>query len=594
MKKKSSVASPSSTKKPNLRSSTGPDSIHFSAKTPEKPPQRTRNRGVALSVSEIKRVGKELQDRKQQCSETTSSQTKSSVRRQISLWPSSSGEPKITVDEPKLPQKYEILGEFFHHLDSLILIFRLKRWTPSFKKISSRIESLADRRFTMGHLAQLKFVLPEAIILKKILVHDERTSCMEADIHISIDPKAVGSDERVPLRKLFWTRLRDFWESHPEGDEIPEEALPEPFNRPKEDSLLDKLKTSLPTKMSSCMPYNVIVNKAESADNDDNVSVPVETSVEFPNEHLVAPSDMPPSFRPWFSQKLKLDGADDVNQKCPLDLLQPVAFPVSESSLKESEPFKDIKYHMETSPAKLPSEAASTESCPTICASQESSGVSSATPTKDKSLKSIDALGTPVKLVSTPIRLMSATPALRPSKRPYMSPDDNTTSSLNKLARRPPSSRSLKFNTPVKQKEVVSEHNAGDLPFDDDVFDILPENLIQSIREKERMTMEERDPAISQARRRAKNITRLPNLFDMIRLLLRQRSCITKTELVSKIISGHCDITDRSEVEEQLSLLLELAPEWISEKLASSGDLLVMINKMASPETIRASLEAAK
>lgn len=29
------------------------------------------------------------------------------------------------------------------------------------------------------------------------------------------------------------------------------------------------------------------------------------------------------------------------------------------------------------------------------------------------------------------------------------------------------------------------------------------------------------------------------------------------------------------EVEEQLSLLLELVPEWISEKLASSGDLLM-------------------
>ncbi|KAL2323452.1 hypothetical protein Fmac_027831 [Flemingia macrophylla] len=188
----------------------------------------------------------------------------------------------------------------------------------------------------------------------------------------------------------------------------------------------------------------------------------------IPNEHLVAPSDMPPSFRPWFSQKLKLDGADDVNQKCPLDLLQPVAFPVSESSLKESEPFKDIKYHMETSPAKLPSEAASTESCPTICAFRESSGVSSATPSKDKSLKSIDAMGTPNEKYAEVQDCKFVT-------------DDNTTSSLNKLARRPPSSRSLKFNTPVKHKEVVSEHNAGDLPFDDDVFDILPENLIQSV-----------------------------------------------------------------------------------------------------------------
>ncbi|OMO77649.1 hypothetical protein CCACVL1_14905 [Corchorus capsularis] len=40
-----------------------------------------------------------------------------------------------------------------------------------------------------------------------------------------------------------------------------------------------------------------------------------------------------------------------------------------------------------------------------------------------------------------------------------------------------------------------------------------------------------------------------------------------------KIITGHCDIVDRGEVEEQLKLFQELAPEWISEKLASAGDL---------------------
>jgi len=60
------------------------------------------------------------------------------------------------------------------------------------------------------------------------------------------------------------------------------------------------------------------------------------------------------------------------------------------------------------------------------------------------------------------------------------------------------------------------------------------------------MTTEERDPAITQAKKRKKNIANLPKLFDMIRLLLRQRNCITKMELVSKIISSHSDIVDRS------------------------------------------------
>jgi len=58
--------------------------------------------------------------------------------------------------------------------------------------------------------------------------------------------------------------------------------------------------------------------------------------------------------------------------------------------------------------------------------------------------------------------------------------------------------------------------------------------------------MEERDPDITRAKKRKKIIANLPRLFDMIRLLLRQRNCITKDELVMKIISSHSDIVDRS------------------------------------------------
>ncbi|KAL2992161.1 hypothetical protein AAZX31_10G034000 [Glycine max] len=593
-KSSDATASPTSRgryKKPNFRSSKSqpPSPVQFSSKTPEKPPHRIRNRGVALSVADIRKAAcKRLQDQKQ-CTEMTSAPSSStlnkSVRRQISLWPSSPSKPKTTDDESnKLPEKYEILDEFFDRLDTLVSLHRLKRWTPTFTSISSRIESLTDRRFTHSHLAQLKFILPNAIVLKKHLVLDERTSCMKPDIHISLDPDAVEADDaklppqrgRVSLKKVFRARLRDFCESHPEGDEIPEGTLPEPFNRPKKDSVLDMLETRLPTKLPPCMRYSDIVNNAESAKLDEKLSVLVNTSIELPNEHLAAPSHMSPSFR-----------AGDVQKNPLLDLLQPLAFPVSESSRNENTPFVDTESHLKTSPAKLALEASSSESCLTICAPLESSCAHPATPSKtteytenkDGSLKSIDAMSTPAKLVSTPIRLMSATPALRSPKRHYMSPDDHSISSLNKLARRPPRSRSLKFDTPVKNK--------------DDIFDTLQESTIQSIREKERLAMEKRDPAITEAKKRKKNIASLPKLFDMIRGLLRQRNCITKAELVSKIISSRCDIADRSEVEEQLNLLQELAPEWISEKQVSSGDLLLFINKMLSPETVRASLEEA-
>ena len=65
--------------------------------------------------------------------------------------------------------------------------------------------------------------------------------------------------------------------------------------------------------------------------------------------------------------------------------------------------------------------------------------------------------------------------------------------------------------------------------------------------EKERKAIEERDPAISQAKRRQCMIACLPKLFNMINYLFQsiKRSVITKEELMHKIIASHCDIDDR-------------------------------------------------
>jgi chromatin licensing and DNA replication factor 1 len=88
------------------------------------------------------------------------------------------------------------------------------------------------RRFTHNHLAQLKFILPEAIDIKKILMFDERTSCMKPDLHVTINPDAVEFDAKLKsesgnmcLRKLFRERLKDFWKSHPEVWLIYSEAI---------------------------------------------------------------------------------------------------------------------------------------------------------------------------------------------------------------------------------------------------------------------------------------------------------------------------------------------------------------------------------
>ncbi|KAH9304148.1 hypothetical protein KI387_008552, partial [Taxus chinensis] len=85
-----------------------------------------------------------------------------------------------------------------------------------------------------------------------------------------------------------------------------------------------------------------------------------------------------------------------------------------------------------------------------------------------------------------------------------------------------------------------------------------------------------REVGQSAAKRRQQMLACLPKLFNMIRDIFRsiKRSVITRQELIHKIISNHCDVTDRSEVEEQLQLLQELVPDWISGRTSTTGDFL--------------------
>ncbi|KAE9619360.1 hypothetical protein Lal_00047907 [Lupinus albus] len=585
------------------------DPISLSSKTPEKTVEltpRLRNRGVALSVSEIRKVAKGLHDQNHRKKESELALVKGkSVKRKISM-PSPS-KSKTASDEPKIPEKYEILCEFFHGLDSSIRLTQMKGRMPSFTNIAPKIECLSDRRFTLGHLAQLKFILPEGILIKRVQVFDERTSCMKPDLHVTINRDAILSDakllpkcdsmsESMQMRLLFRTKLGEFCKSHPEGDEIPEAVLPEPFSRPKQDCFSDILKTpSLahpPTVLSSRMLDNDIVDYIES-NREKHMSV-VKTSIEALDQQPAVASHLSQSFRSRFWQKSKENRADILQQNLGSDSFQTLSHPVSESNpLQKSLPLVGTG---STFPVKMVSEAASSEICPTICASS-SYFESSSAPTAATPSKTIEYTSTPVKLVDTPSRPMTVTPSIHPSKKHYITPDDNSSSSMNKLARRPPrSTRSLKFDSPMKNKETEDKNVACGLSINDDIFDILPESLLESIWEKEKVTMEERDPAISQAKRRQKMIASLPKLFNMIHLMFHSMNCslITKAELVKKIISGHRDIVDKREIEEQLNLLLELVPEWIYEKLTSSGDILLGINKTLNPGTIRASLEAAK
>ncbi|TYI55483.1 hypothetical protein E1A91_D11G145100v1 [Gossypium mustelinum] len=583
------------------------------SKTPEKHssqlPNRARNRGVALSIKEIRQVA-------QSRPKPPTDQTKS-ARKQILSWPNESPPPKTSGGRPdKLPEKYEMLCEFFNSLDSAIRLLRSKGSMPTFTNISPKIECLTDRRFTYCHLAQLKHVLPEAIEIKRMLVFDEKTSCMKPDLHVSIIMDAIGCGDNsksetknMKLRKVFRDRLADYIKAHPEGDEIPEEDLPEPFNRSKKNIQKNMIKGPISLSSDASLTDTIMEQQSVAA-NDEVVqeeAQPQPSNHTKPNSKLaletlpglvnhlqpVVASHVSRSFRKRFSLKTTSKVQEAV-QKCS-------NFQGPEICANRSASSDETTFAPTPSPTKFISKPTTSKTHPKNCLPATPVKEFNPFKTEDESpIKAGCIQSTPVKLASTPARLMTATPTLQPQKRCYMSPDEVSATSSNKLVRRPPRTRSLKFDTPMKEEmDVDDTQEMAGKPVDnnkDDILSILPESLRHSIREKERKALEEQDPAISQAKQRQRMIACLPKLFNMIHYLFQsiKRSVITKEELMHKIIAGHCDIVDRGEVEEQLKLLQELAPEWIYEKMASAGDLLVCINKVSSPESIRMRIQEAK
>jgi len=210
------------------------------------------------------------------------------------------------------------------------------------------------------------------------------------------------------------------------------------------------------------------------------------------NREPVVASHLSQRFQKRFSSKVSTSETVGNNQKQSVASLQPSVVPVAELILDQS---SDDELTIETAPSsisKFSLTPRTNKNCFSLRTSEASATPSRlpATPTEKGdhvknevcSAGTAIIVGTPARLVSTPTKLMSATPALQPPKRCYMSPDDNSTFSPNKLFTRPLRSRSLKFDTPVKNAKLEDEVNsARRQPPDNDIFEILPKSLLQSV-----------------------------------------------------------------------------------------------------------------
>ncbi|XP_060196724.1 CDT1-like protein a, chloroplastic [Lycium barbarum] len=556
--------SPPSDHKPSPANQPSP-SDQWSTKTPEKPiPPNPIPRSLLFSLKDVREAAQKLRKPDPTRIDMSDPVLSSDEAKSPSVCESPSFDRKKNVNSVKLPEKYEMLEKFFNSMDSSIRLLHLKGTATTFTNIGAKIESLTDKRFSYSHLAQLKFILPEAIEIKKILKHDERSCCMKPDLYITLNANAVDSSEKwksnsssVLLRKVFRSRLLDFFKSHPEGDDIPEEMLPGSFTPSKQ-----------AVTNSSGPSSSSLTSEAPNG--------------AFPLQSIAA-SHLSASFRRCFSNQASNTGGKDAKEvdRVGLVSITPASVPlkVKSSTKKKTVSCADApKFSLEQS-SNMNYTAGGIISASSPSCQQPAPHMMEAKKGEDGAMS------------------VPATPMLEPPKRCHMSPDDDPAESPIKLARRPSTKRSLFFDTPVKSASTADQVcESGRFSTDDDILDILPENLLQSIEEKESQALAKRSPAISQAKRRKQMIACLPRLFDMIYFLFQsiKRSVMTKEELMHRVISSHLEITDKSEVEHQLILLQELAPEWIYEKQAFSGTLLLSVNKISNPDTIRSRLAEAK
>uniref|UniRef100_A0A0E0DAY9 CDT1 Geminin-binding domain-containing protein n=1 Tax=Oryza meridionalis TaxID=40149 RepID=A0A0E0DAY9_9ORYZ len=528
--------------------------------TPEKPEQpsaaarRARSSGgVAFSVKGVRRAALELRRRSVRGAASPAAAAEDeleAVERQLVVGPASVRSP--VKRRAKLPESYEMLCEFFNCFESSTRLLRMKGSKASFPNICASIQHLSERRFTYSHLAQLKYIMPEAIVINKILLRDETTCCMKPDLQVNLPVDAVegvtkqkGETGYSALRRIFRQRLVDFFRDHPEGDDIPEHELPHPFG---------------PTRSSAPQAIQD-VPKTVSA-------LPLSSATD---RQPVAMSHMPHSFKRMFSQRSAAAAAATTSTTSLLSMVETsITSPLSRKLLLGSPVSGSVSLVRESEGQEKSVEGVAFKS-----------GVSE---------------GTPAKFASTPVRLMAETPVLQTPKRPVSGTGYDTPPL--KMAKR--SARTKLFMTPTKDASSMDEKkqstSASTLDGDDELLSFLPKSLLQSVKDKENRALEEKQTGFADRIKREKLIASLPSIFDIIFLIYqsRQRSVMTKQELIHKIIASNPKIVDRGEVEDQLKLLEEIIPDWISEKTARTGDVLCCVDTAMSQAEIRQRLYAAE
>ncbi|KAL0535494.1 hypothetical protein IC582_029825 [Cucumis melo] len=158
---------------------------------------------------------------------------------------------KLKEEEIKLQEKCQTIVEFFTCLTSSMRLLKMRKKMSTFHNVSRQVSVMTKRMFLDKHLAQIVYIIPEAVNIDKVMIHDKKTSCMKPEMIISLQLDVVkGHSEHsdfLALHKVFASRVLKYFAVHTEKNEVPEGALPKPFNRRKIFSL-DQLSDNSPER----------------------------------------------------------------------------------------------------------------------------------------------------------------------------------------------------------------------------------------------------------------------------------------------------------------------------------------------------------
>lgn len=539
---------------------------------------------IVLSVDESTQKPETIETRKSLEASMFASQT-----------PAKTNEPlhaKFREGELEILERHKTIVELFDSMNCSLRLLVMRKKSPTFQNISAQVEVLTQRRFSYGHLARIKYLLPEAIQMDTILVHDKKSLCMKPDMKIGVLFDVVeGHDEEsdfIALRQLFASRLVDYFIKHPEACDIPQAILPGPFNQSKEAAFEDKAGDH--SMAVFCEPFSEISETiAPEPMITDQSREYLPAAIE--SQMLSTPSHLRPSFNRHFSQKTFSE-----EEKVQL-LASPVPSSVSPSCDLHNEHLNEArtgefpefcsKFNFRTN-LDIKSERAR-QLCIPFSKSTSFNPLPSQPINPEVSADVYTSTSPKCKPDSSVDKLLLETPAQSTPRRAMHSSDEkhkDTTGQKQTLSCKP-AKRVLDFSY-IEADKGASEyyeflHDSSTQPL------AGSSSLLKKVEGSLGHSSVDQKTCQSDTVHQQLSI-QLPDLVSLVHHIFQSVnfSPITKEELVHKIILDSLDIVDRWEVEEQIGILEKRVPDWICRLPAPSGDVLYKIKKMSDLDTVQA------